>query len=169
LKKNYFSSHKLPKQQSTNFWSQGILGVKQRTRISHGTFRFLCEKLGPFLKKKDTCLRATISIETKIVVSLYRLGTENGLLLIREVYGIVECTASCIVRESCKAVRKHLLKVLVQFPNESQFKVLASQFEALHGIPYIVGAIDGSYIPILAPMIGGGDYYCRKSFHSTIL
>jgi hypothetical protein len=28
LKKIYFSSHKLPKQQSTNFWSQGILGVK---------------------------------------------------------------------------------------------------------------------------------------------
>jgi hypothetical protein len=28
LKKNYFSSHKLPKQQSTNFWSQGILGAK---------------------------------------------------------------------------------------------------------------------------------------------
>jgi hypothetical protein len=27
LKKNYLSSHKLPKQQSTNFWSQGILGV----------------------------------------------------------------------------------------------------------------------------------------------
>jgi hypothetical protein len=26
--KNYFSSHKLPKQQSTIFWSQGILGVK---------------------------------------------------------------------------------------------------------------------------------------------
>jgi hypothetical protein len=28
LKKNYFSSYKLPKQQSTSFWSQGILGVK---------------------------------------------------------------------------------------------------------------------------------------------
>jgi hypothetical protein len=27
LKKNYFSSHKLPKQQLTSFWSQGILGV----------------------------------------------------------------------------------------------------------------------------------------------
>jgi hypothetical protein len=27
LKKNYFSSHKLPKQQSISFWSQGILGV----------------------------------------------------------------------------------------------------------------------------------------------
>jgi hypothetical protein len=28
LKKKKKSSHKLPKQQSTNFWSQGILGVK---------------------------------------------------------------------------------------------------------------------------------------------
>jgi hypothetical protein len=29
LKKNKNSSHKLPKQQSTSFWSQGILGVKK--------------------------------------------------------------------------------------------------------------------------------------------
>jgi hypothetical protein len=28
IQKHYFSSHKLPKQQSTSFWSQGILGVK---------------------------------------------------------------------------------------------------------------------------------------------
>jgi hypothetical protein len=27
LRKIYFSSHKLPKQQSTSFWSQRILGV----------------------------------------------------------------------------------------------------------------------------------------------
>jgi hypothetical protein len=29
LKKKYFSSHELPKQRSTSFWSQGILGVKK--------------------------------------------------------------------------------------------------------------------------------------------
>jgi hypothetical protein len=29
LKKIYFSSHKLAKQQSTSFWSQGILGAKE--------------------------------------------------------------------------------------------------------------------------------------------
>jgi hypothetical protein len=129
---------------------------KQRTRVSHGTFRFLYEKLGPFLKKKDIHMRAAISIETRIAVSLYRWGTGNGLLLIGEVYGIAECTASCIVREFCKIVRKHLLRVLVQFLSESQFKVLTSQFEALHGIPYIVGTIDGSHILVLVPMIGGG-------------
>jgi hypothetical protein len=30
LKKNYFSSHKLPKQQLISFWSQEILGIKGR-------------------------------------------------------------------------------------------------------------------------------------------
>jgi hypothetical protein len=29
----FFSSHKLPKQQSTSFWSQGILGVKAHANI----------------------------------------------------------------------------------------------------------------------------------------
>ena len=39
----------------------------------------------------------------------------------------------------------------------------------MHGIPYIIGAIDGSHILVLAPIIGGEDYYCMKSFHSAIL
>jgi hypothetical protein len=53
LKKNYFSSHKLPKQQSTNFWSQGVLGVKNYSPQPKllGCFnKNLCSKLdGLFL------------------------------------------------------------------------------------------------------------------------
>jgi hypothetical protein len=33
LKNNYFSSYKLPKHQSTSFWSQEILGVKITSKI----------------------------------------------------------------------------------------------------------------------------------------
>jgi hypothetical protein len=100
-------------------------------------------------------MRAAIFVETRITVSLCILDTGNGLLLIGEVYGIAECTPSCIVREFCKAVAKHLLRVLIQFPSESQLKVLTSQFKALHEIPYIVGTIDGSHIHVLGPIIGG--------------
>jgi hypothetical protein len=31
LKKNYFSSQKLPKQQSSSFWSEGILGINHNS------------------------------------------------------------------------------------------------------------------------------------------
>ena len=101
-------------------------------------------------------MRVAIFIETRIVVFLCKLDTRNRLLLIGEVYGIAECMPSCIVREFCKAVAKHLWRVLIQFPSELQlqFKVLASQFKALNKIPYIVGTIDGSYIHVLAPIIG---------------
>jgi hypothetical protein len=43
LKHNYFSSHKLPKQQSTSFWSQGILGVKDR---KNPTWRWILDAIG---------------------------------------------------------------------------------------------------------------------------
>jgi hypothetical protein len=39
MKKNYFSSHKLPKQQSTSFWSQGILGVQVDAPIPDGVLQ----------------------------------------------------------------------------------------------------------------------------------
>jgi hypothetical protein len=41
LKKNKISSHKLPKQQSTSFWSQGILGVKEAAPIGTGPMLFI--------------------------------------------------------------------------------------------------------------------------------
>jgi hypothetical protein len=45
LKKNYFSSHKLPKLQSTSFWSRGILGSK--TLVINGVSQF--EILGGYI------------------------------------------------------------------------------------------------------------------------
>jgi hypothetical protein len=63
----------------------------------------------------------------------------------------------------------HFKKKFVTFPSEHWFHEMAREFEALHDIPYIVGAIHGSHIPILAPVNGGEDYYYRKSFYSTML
>ena len=46
---------------------------------------------------------------------------------------------------------------------------ISRNFEVLHGIPYIVGAIDGRHIPILTPHEHAADYYCRKGFQSILL
>ena len=67
-------------------------------------------------------------------------------------------TLLIVVREFYRAVRKHLQPVFVQTPSESQFRVLASRLEKSHGIPYIIGAIDGLHIHVLALLFGGQDY-----------
>jgi hypothetical protein len=114
-------------------------------------------------------MRETISVESRIAMSLQRLGTGNILCTIGEIYGVAESTISEIVRIFCKFVRAHLQGTIVQFPSPARFRVLAQEFEALHGIPYIIGAIDGSHIPIFAHVIGEDDYYCKKSFHLALL
>ena len=59
----------------------------------------------------------------------------------------------------------------MQFPSPTRFRVLAQEFGALHRIPHIIEAIDGTHIMIFAPLIGRNYYYYyyRKLFHSTLL
>jgi hypothetical protein len=49
--KKYFSSHKLPNQQSTSFWSQGILGVKPNSKWRNS---YLNELYGNFWELCNT-------------------------------------------------------------------------------------------------------------------
>jgi hypothetical protein len=107
-------------------------------------------------------MKKTISVESRIAMSLQRLGIGNTLCTVGEVYGVAESTISEIIRNFYRLVGIHLQGTFVQFQSPAWFRILAQEFEALHGIPYIIGAIDGSHISILALVIGGEDYYFRK-------
>jgi hypothetical protein len=57
----------------------------------------------------------------------------------------------------------------VKKPTLARMNQISFEFEALHGIPYILGAIDGSHIPIIAPPYDPISYYCQKGFYSCLL
>ena len=42
-------------------------------------------------------------------------------------------------------------------------------FETERGFPQVVGAIDGTHIPIICPQERGSDYYNRKGYYSVIM
>jgi hypothetical protein len=48
-------------------------------------------------------------------------------------------------------------------------KKYAEEFENLQQISYVVGAVDGSHIPIVAPRLHAADYYNRKGFYSVLI
>ena len=60
-------------------------------------------------------MRETISVESRIVMSLQRLGTGNTLCIVKEVYGVVESTISKIVRNFCRLVGVHLQWTFINF------------------------------------------------------
>lgn len=81
---------------------------KSQARVTFGTFRFLYEKLDPFLVKKNTKYRSPIFVENKLAMSLQRLGISDGLQVIGDLYRVAECTVSMIVRDFCRIIRMHL-------------------------------------------------------------
>ena len=81
---------------------------KQITRVCHNTFKFLCERLGPYLQRKTTRMRETIAVDNKVAMSLQRLRTINTLYTIGVIYGVAESIISKIVQFFCKLIRVNL-------------------------------------------------------------
>ena len=77
------------------------------------TFKFLCEKLGSYLKKTNIHFRITVPVQEKIAMSLHRLDSGDGLQTIGNLYEVHKNTLSIIVREFCRAVRKYLQPIFV--------------------------------------------------------
>ena len=71
-------------------------------RINKQTFFFVCEILGPCIKKHDTLMTASVDVETRVVVTLARFAIGNTLSMIGDLYGIVESTTSVIIQEWCR-------------------------------------------------------------------
>ena len=40
------------------------------------------------------------------------------------------------------------------------------KFHSIAGFPNVLGAVDGTHIPIIAPALNEHLYVCRKNFHS---
>ncbi|XP_059931271.1 LOW QUALITY PROTEIN: putative nuclease HARBI1 [Gadus macrocephalus] len=72
----------------------------------------------------------------------------------------------------CRAVRnvtlalKRLLCTFVVFPSHRPTRLLKEEFHRIAGFPGVIGCIDGTHIPIIAPSINEGDHVNRKSVRS---
>ena len=143
--------------------------IKERVRLNYETFKYMCKVLQPMLEKLGTRMEFGIDVETQVAITLSRLSTGNTLRMCGEMYGLVESTSFVIVRKCCEAIRVLLKPLVFQKLTKQRIEAMASEFEELKGIPYIIGAVDGSHIPIIAPKVDSGSYYCHKGFYSALL
>jgi hypothetical protein len=84
-------------------------------------------------------------------------------------YGTVESTTSIIVRKLCSTIRNHLKPLVIPKLTKDKIKKIIVGFESLHGIPCIMGAINGNHIPIVTPKVDPKSYYCQKRFYFTLI
>jgi hypothetical protein len=157
------------------FFDQNLLGsfsareFKARMRMDVSTFEYLCTSLAPDLQRRDTSMRLAIPVQVKVAVSITRLATGNSMQVIADLYRIGLFSSQLAVSQFCCAIKKILLKKFINWPSPSTMDRYAQEFQELQQIPYVVGAVDGSHIPIVAPRLHAPDYYNRKGFHSVLL
>ena len=141
---------------------------KRNFRVNRTTFRHLCSELSGKLQHAST-VRAAISVETRVAIALWRLGTNVEYRTISHLFGVGISTACVIVHEVYRAIVDVLLKRYIRIPTGPQAMDIVRGFEHQWGFPQCFGAIDGSHIPIIALKDSHADYYNRKGFYSIVL
>lgn len=133
------------------------------------TFEFFCSSLATFLCKQYRNMRYAVPIQIKVAVAILRLATGNSMHSIADLYRIGISTSQMVVSQFVTAVNTLMLKKFIRWPSTAVMNKFAEEFQNLHIISYVVGAIDGSHIPIIASRLHAADYYNYKGFHSILL
>ena len=120
----------------------------------------MCNLLRLVLGKKNTYLRDSILVEYRVAIIVYHLESDNTLIMIVDLFGLGGSTTSKIVRKCCEAIRILLKRLVFKKSILVWMKKVAAEFEALHEIQFIIGAIDDSHIPIIVPIHDLVSYYC---------
>ncbi|KAG1330125.1 protein ALP1-like [Cocos nucifera] len=134
-------------------------------RMSRAIFEFLCDELGPAVAKEDTTLRAAIPVRQRIAVCVSRLATGDPLRVVSKRFGLGISTCHKLVLEVCSAIKTVLMPKFLQWPDPAA--AAAHRFEALAGIPNVVGSMYTTHIPIIAPKANVSAYFNRRHTERT--
>ncbi|XP_066589309.1 uncharacterized protein [Prorops nasuta] len=111
----------------------------------------------------------TISLEKQVVLTVWILAKAESFLAVGDRFNMSASSAHYCFKNVIKTLAS-ITGTYIKWPNISQINNITLEFEnRSHGIPGIIGAIDGCHIPIMQPHDNAVDYYNRKGFHSVIL
>ncbi|MCO5603293.1 hypothetical protein L7F22_057442 [Adiantum nelumboides] len=122
------------------------------------------------MKRQNTHIWRAISLEDRVALSLHRLASEANVEVFVDLYGCAKSKGTQIVLDFCREVcTSGLCNFYIRWPSSTRMLQMAKEFQKIRGIPYVIGAIDGSHIPIIAPRENVVDSFNRKRFHSILL
>lgn len=131
-------------------------------RLNRQLILELCEILRPKLARSTNRGNA-LSVEEQVLLCLKLLASGSFQNTAKDYINVAQPTVSVVFSQFLDAVGERA-KEHIYMPQD-----ILSEKEKFHGIagfPGVIGAIDGTHIPIIAPPVNEHLYVCRKNFHS---
>lgn len=119
---------------SGRFWEDDCTNCDQNKfrehfRVSRSTFSFFVNELNNFLKKENTHLRPAISVEKRVAIALYTLGSSAEFRTVANCFGVGRSTVGEILYEFCEAVVEKFEKDFIE--NNTCISIYISDYSFL--------------------------------------
>ena len=135
-----------------------------RYRVTKFIFVRVEEKVLTFLHRL-TIRSHSIPATTQLAVVLQFLATGSFQTVVASSHGISQPSVSRCIRTVSDALCYYATEYIV-FPNKAEQLINQQRFYERSGFPLVIGCIDGTHVPILAPPQNEDVFMNRKNFHS---
>ncbi|XP_052217669.1 putative nuclease HARBI1 isoform X1 [Dreissena polymorpha] len=135
-----------------------------RYRLSREAITYLNETLRVDLEPK-TKRSNSLSSLTQVLIGLRFLSKGDFFSEVADIHGVSKPTAARCFHVFIDSLNRRLHNI--RFPTENGAMALSKQdFYRRCRIPNVLGAVDGTLVPILGPSENEEAYICRKGFHA---
>jgi len=140
-------------------------------RMKRTTFQFICDELRSELRPVTPFLvsREPLSVEEKVAITLYYLASCCEYRVVANIFGVHKTSIWRCLYDTVDAINKIFLPKFIKMSHINECEMISAAYETHTNVPQIIGAIDGTHIPILPPAEGYKDYINRKGWPSIIL
>lgn len=138
-------------------------------RVTRDTFQFILNEIEREIMRRNTPMRQAISARRRLAIVLYYLSSTAEYRTIANLFGVsTSFVCSCIKEVSVVIVEKMKTK-FISIPKREEVKEIMRIYKDKWQFAMCAGAIDGTHIPIIAPVVDHADYVNRKGYHSIVM
>lgn len=139
-------------------------------RVSRQLFSKIVQSVKSDMEKEDTKFNTTIPIRKRVAIAMYYLKSGANFDVVGLTFGVGKATVCNIVDDFFSAMIKNNFFDQIKFPTTNdEMTTMEESFSGRWQFPGVIGAIDGSHIPIKTPTKDGANYHNYKGWCSTIL
>lgn len=142
-------------------------------RVPKDTFFYICDRLRPHLEPaeidENLQPREPVLVEKKVALTLFFLSSCSEYRVIGNLFGVHKSTICKYIHQVVRLVNQILLPEEIRMPDLNECEEISQYHELKFGYARLIGAIDGSHIPILPPSEGYRDFVNRKGWTSVVL
>jgi hypothetical protein len=128
--------------------------------------RMRVRKETPLLIKANTNIRGNIPLESRIMIGIYRMTSNSIAMHVADSYKVALSIWHSIFDDFVSIICATLKSQYIRWPSIQRMKNILAK---VHGVLYVVGAIDGFHISIIALTSHLADYYNHKDFYIELL